>query len=111
VSALDSWKEVAAYLERSLRTVQRWEKQEGLPVHRHTHDKLGSVYASPAELDSWWKERILSARILLTIARTRPQPFERFATTRLMATGKVSRAAISPDGSLQYPGSTLIWQP
>lgn len=32
---LDSWKEIAVYLDRALRTVQRWEKDHGLPVHRH----------------------------------------------------------------------------
>ena len=42
---LDSWKEIAAYLNRHVTTVRRWEKHEGLPVHRHLHDKLGSVYA------------------------------------------------------------------
>jgi tetratricopeptide (TPR) repeat protein len=51
---LDTWKEVAAHLRRSVRTVQRWEREEALPVHRHHHDKLGSIYASKAELDAWW---------------------------------------------------------
>ena len=32
---LDSWKEIAAYLNRGVRTVRRWEREEGLPVHRH----------------------------------------------------------------------------
>src|SRR5688572_5086126 len=50
---LDSWKEIAAYLKRDVSTVQRWEKKEGLPVHRHVHDKLGSVYAFRAELEDW----------------------------------------------------------
>ncbi|MCL4523960.1 MAG: tetratricopeptide repeat protein [Acidobacteria bacterium] len=50
---LESWKEIAAYLRREVRTVQRWEKREGLPVHRHVHDKLGSVYAFKSELDAW----------------------------------------------------------
>lgn len=54
---LDSWKEVAAYLKRGARTVQRWERQEGLPVHRLYHDKLGSVYAYKTELDRWWCHR------------------------------------------------------
>ena len=49
---LDSWKEIAAYLKRDVTTVQRWEKREGMPVHRHLHDRLGSVYASRAELDA-----------------------------------------------------------
>src|ERR1700746_1003872 len=43
---LDSWKEIAAYLDRDVTTVQRWEKREGMPVHRHVHDKIGSVYGS-----------------------------------------------------------------
>ena len=42
---LDSWKEIAAYLGRDVTTVQRWEKRERMPVHRHLHDKRGSVYA------------------------------------------------------------------
>src|SRR5437899_2332255 len=54
---LDSWKEIAAYLRRDVRTVQRWEKKEGLPVHRHQHEKLGSVYAFRAELTQWFSTR------------------------------------------------------
>ncbi len=51
---LDSWKEIAAFLRKDVRTVQRWEKNEGLPVHRKPHDKLSSVYAYEAELERWW---------------------------------------------------------
>jgi len=54
---LDSWKEIAAYLKRDVTTVQRWEKREGMPVHRHLHDKMGSVYSSRAELDAWTRSR------------------------------------------------------
>jgi TolB-like protein/cytochrome c-type biogenesis protein CcmH/NrfG len=54
---LDSWKEIATYLEREVRTVQRWEKKEGLPVRRQTHEKMGTVYAYKSEIDAWWKER------------------------------------------------------
>jgi TolB-like protein len=54
---LDSWKDVAAYLKRDVSTVQRWERREGLPVHRHLHDKLGSVYAFRSELDVWSRSR------------------------------------------------------
>jgi TolB-like protein/tetratricopeptide (TPR) repeat protein len=58
---LDSWKEIAGYLKRDVTTVQRWEKREGMPVHRHLHDKLGSVYASKAELDAWARSRNIPA--------------------------------------------------
>jgi tetratricopeptide (TPR) repeat protein len=54
---LDTWKEVASHLRRSVRTVQRWERDEGLPVHRHHHDKQGSIYAFKPELDEWWTAR------------------------------------------------------
>ncbi len=54
---LDSWKEIAAYLNRDVTTVQRWEKREGMPVHRHVHDKRGSVYALTEELDAWIQSR------------------------------------------------------
>ena len=54
---LDSWKEIAAYLNRDVTTVQRWEKREGMPVHRHVHERMGSVYASRAELDAWVAQR------------------------------------------------------
>jgi Tol biopolymer transport system component len=58
---LDSWKEIAAYLNRDVTTVQRWEKREGMPVHRHLHDRMGSVFASRAELDRWARGRNLRA--------------------------------------------------
>ena len=54
---LDSWKEIAAYLGRHVTTVRRWERKEGLPVHRHIHDTLGSVYAYASELDAWRASR------------------------------------------------------
>lgn len=56
---LESWKDIAAYLNRDVTTVQRWEKREGMPVHRHLHDKRGSVYALTSELDVWRQTRKL----------------------------------------------------
>jgi len=58
---LNSWKEISAYLKRDVTTVQRWEKREGMPVHRHLHDKMGSVYAFRAELEDWARSRNLRA--------------------------------------------------
>ena len=56
---LDSWKEIAAYLKRDVTTVQRWEKREGMPVHRQLHDRMASVYAFTSELDAWVQSRRL----------------------------------------------------
>src|SRR5215471_9941253 len=54
---LVSWKEIAVHLGREIRTVQRWEKTEGLPVHRHEHQKRSTVYAYASELDAWFRKR------------------------------------------------------
>jgi hypothetical protein len=50
---LESWKQIAAYLDRSERTVRRWEMSEGLPVHRREHEKQDTVFAYKHELDAW----------------------------------------------------------
>jgi Tol biopolymer transport system component len=67
---LDSWKEIAAYLGRGIRTVQRWEREEGLPVHRLAHDKRGSIYARREELAAWWESR----RVSLAVPSTSEAP-------------------------------------
>src|SRR5688572_11525706 len=52
---LASWKEIAAYLGRDVRTVLRWHKDRGLPVHRAPGGRKGSVFAETEELDGWLK--------------------------------------------------------
>ena len=80
---LDSWKEIASYLRREIRTVQLWEKREGLPIHRHFHQQLGSVYALRSELERWKgrvsrksASQVITARRrgLKTIAMSSPTP-------------------------------------
>jgi hypothetical protein len=48
---LESWGEIAGYLRRDVRTVQRWERYQGLPVRRLQVGKLPTVYAYRSELD------------------------------------------------------------
>ena len=50
---LESWKQIAAYLDRSERTVRRWESEEGLPVHRREHQKQDTVFAYTHEVEAW----------------------------------------------------------
>ena len=67
---LDSWKEIAAYVSRSVPTVQRWEKNAHLPIHRHAHEKQGSVYAYKSELDRWYHESgAPSAQLVVSLPR------------------------------------------
>jgi tetratricopeptide (TPR) repeat protein len=50
---LDSWKEIAAFLDCGERTVKRWETERGLPVHRMPGSGRGRVSAYTAELSQW----------------------------------------------------------
>ena len=54
---LESWKQIAAYLDRSERTVRRWEATEGLPVHRREHEKQDTVFAYRHEIEAWSRLR------------------------------------------------------
>ena len=54
---LESWKEIASYLGKGVRTVVRWEKTEALPIHRHLHERRSSVFAYKAEIDAWLARR------------------------------------------------------
>ena len=64
---LQSWKEIANYFGRGVRTVRRWEKEEGLPVHRQMHKTLGTVYAHRR---SWTR----GVKAGAGIGRPRPPP-------------------------------------
>src|SRR5438874_4129386 len=59
---LESWKQIAAHLNRSERTVRRWESCEGLPVHRHGHQRQDTVFARVDEIDRWMSRRTRRAR-------------------------------------------------
>jgi hypothetical protein len=54
---LTSWKEIAAYLDRDVRTCVRWEKRYGLPVHRLERDSKAKVFAYKQQIDQWLAER------------------------------------------------------
>jgi hypothetical protein len=50
---LTSWKEIGQYLGKGVRTVQRWEREAGLPVRRREGHTRHAVLAIPEELDEW----------------------------------------------------------
>jgi hypothetical protein len=57
-TVLESWKEIAVYLDRSVKTCQRWEIELGLPVHRLGDGIQGRVFAETKELDAWLNEKL-----------------------------------------------------
>src|ERR1700759_1052494 len=51
---LNGWKEIATYVGRDIRTVERWEKQRGLPIRRVPGEGRATVSAVVSELDAWF---------------------------------------------------------
>ena len=68
-SVLGSWKEIASYLGKGVRTVQRWERCSGLPIHRPSGTSKGVVIAFPAELDQWVRRQDRDVRLFHVIAQ------------------------------------------
>lgn len=61
---LDSWKQIADYLQRTVRTCQRWEKEMDLPIHRLDGSRKPAVFAYQDEIDIWFKKKLEEHEIL-----------------------------------------------
>jgi Tol biopolymer transport system component len=104
---LDSWKKIAVYLKRDVTTVQRWEKREGMPVHRQLHDKMGSVYAYQSELDAWARHRSdLQSSDPARPPPTRSNPLLR----RVVLMGAAALAAIALAAIIWMARNDYFWQ-
>lgn len=90
---LESWKAIANYLGRSVRTARRWESEEGLPVHRHRHKSGGSVFAFRRELDAWRDSKAVGGT---AAPAARPAPAEAAAVAVLPF------GYLGPDSSRAY---------
>jgi TolB-like protein len=99
---LDSWKQIAAYLHRSVRTVRRWEHEEGLPVHRHVHRTLASVYALKYEVDAW-RQAIASVP---TFSRSRVPGTASAPKTRSIAVLPFANLSTDPENEYFADGLT-----
>lgn len=99
---LDSWKAIAAYLNRDARTVMRWEKSEGLPVHRHRHLARSSVFAYPDELDAWQAARLLDPAT--------PRETPRGRVLQYLAVAGVFLGAIISGGGGHFEGPLAAMQ-
>jgi TolB-like protein/thioredoxin-like negative regulator of GroEL len=122
---LDSWKQIARYLRRSVRTVRRWEQHEHLPVRRHVHSSLASVYALKSEVEAWQNARSRAPKgtgagsspdasiAVLPFANLSSEPDSAYFTDGLTeeVTSKLSRVAalrvISRTSALALRGTRL----
>ena len=87
---LTSWKEIAAYLGKGVRTVQRWEKDFGLPVRRPTHSDKSAIIARTRDLDAWIAMRC-STRSLPNAAA---DDFQRLLSVRSSLAASMATAAM-----------------
>jgi hypothetical protein len=71
---LTSWKEIAAYLDRDVRTCVRWEQRYGLPVHRLERDSKAKVFAYKDQIDAWLAERSAAGSSRSAAKRRLPTP-------------------------------------
>ncbi len=100
---LDSWKEIAAYLNRHVRTLQRWERLGGLPVYRHP-GSVGSVHAYKSELDAWRRQRQPRTQRKAQSPRSLRATEQRHSPTHLAEPGKV-RLLVLPFQNLSSDAS------
>ena len=75
-TVLTSWKEIALYMGKGVRTVQRWEQDFGLPVRRPLGSNKKAILARPIDLDAWVALRCSSRSDLGTIANLPAEPLQ-----------------------------------
>jgi len=101
---LNSWKEIAAYVGRGVRTVQRYELELALPVRRPAGTSRSSVMAFSDELDAWLNSAPARANIarLIEASATTSNISEHngngngdggHVCPRCMGTGRISNTA------------------
>lgn len=90
---LNGWKDIAAFLGKSVRTVQRWEKELGLPVHRIHTSRGEIIHALPNEIESWLARTE-------NLRKSFPEPDGREDGLTGEAPGHPAPSASKPDGHL-----------
>jgi hypothetical protein len=91
---LNSWKEIASYMRREVRTVMRWEKERDLPIHRGPGGKAGVVFADTHELDAWTRGDKAASEALAPAALP-IDPVARAATRRWTAAAMTATLALA----------------
>jgi hypothetical protein len=107
---LDSWKEIAVYLRREVRTAQRWERREGLPVHRHAHAKGSSVRAFKQEIDAWLHSRDRAASQAAPKEECSEAAAESLNSTPLTAAPMPAKSRPWLQDAAARVGSLDLWQ-
>ena len=91
---LVSWKEIAAFLDRAERTVKRWERERGLPVHRVPGGERGSVFAYPDELTAWLRGE--QGKAAQSSSESENEPVEEPSTPKMEVQPAPVPSAVTP---------------
>jgi predicted DNA-binding transcriptional regulator AlpA len=100
---LTSWKEIAAYLGKGVRTVQRWEKDFGLPVRRPVGSDKSAIIARTRDLDTWIAMRCSTRRL-----RDHLTEGEVCDTQRLMSIRSSLAAGVATAAMLRESNALLV---
>jgi Tol biopolymer transport system component len=106
---LESWKDIASYFKRDVRTIQRWEKSLGLPIHRFQNSRSGPVFAYKSELETWLVERTKQ----LDVVFANKDSTRSSSTTLVEGTGvdqAVSRGGVTSTGHAPMPLNAAVAQ-
>jgi hypothetical protein len=91
-AVLTSWKDIARYMGKGVRTVQRWEQDFGLPVRRPQGSNKKAVLARPRDLDAWVAMRCSSRAELAPNRSTSGASMDSFSSLACsMETARVLR--------------------
>jgi Flp pilus assembly protein TadD len=101
---LDSWKEIAGFFARDERTVKRWEKERGLPVHRLPGGGRGTVFAYTEELSAWLQssQPLSDSGRVLAASELPEKPGKGSSTTETEGTGWMSDHAVRRWGLMTF---------
>jgi len=108
---LDSWKTIAAFFGKDERTVKRWEKERGLPVHRLPGAAKGSVFAYTGELERWLAgpEQDSDLRIVGSLARVEPATGNGAVANSILGAAKAEEEAPAPR-EIQGGAISAFWR-
>ncbi len=111
---LNGWKEIAGYLGRDPRTVERWEKTRSLPVRRLPGSGRATVYALVSELDQWLASPALPEAATAAVVPGTAGPFADAGdeeTSRAdPASGEDATEQVAPaPGTSAFPGERRRW--
>ncbi|MBZ5566941.1 MAG: hypothetical protein LAN64_03730 [Acidobacteriia bacterium] len=109
-AVLNSWKEIAVYLDRGVRTVQRWEHDLKLPVHRPKGKDRSAVLAFPVELDGWLMNTPIRNGGCVAVRAPAPELTQRARDLRMrsrLLVGNVHKSAESQRAKTEKLAITL----